>query len=102
MLCFAAPSATGEGKWGTDEDTFIKMVCGHSSRYLQSLNEYYAKKHGDTLVHAVHKEMGGLLEKGLKALREWGGGGKALGCKQREKERHGGGREGGRGFTGAC
>ena len=70
MLCFAVPLATGEGKWGTDEDTFIKMVCGHSSRYLQSLNEYYAKKHGDTLVHAVHKEMGGHLEKGLKALRE--------------------------------
>ena len=62
--------ATGEGKWGTNEEAFIDIICGYSPRYLNALNEYYAKKHGNTLVHAVHKEMGGHLEKGLKALRE--------------------------------
>mmetsp|Transcript_5027 Transcript_5027/g.10888 ORF Transcript_5027/g.10888 Transcript_5027/m.10888 type:complete len:303 (+) Transcript_5027:95-1003(+) len=60
--------SAGQGTMGTDEDTFINTITEHSPKFLSSLNEEYGRKHGDTLVRAVHKELGGTLGAALEAL----------------------------------
>mmetsp|Transcript_36987 Transcript_36987/g.82226 ORF Transcript_36987/g.82226 Transcript_36987/m.82226 type:complete len:303 (+) Transcript_36987:108-1016(+) len=60
--------AAGQMKVGTDERTFIDKITTLGPRYLAALNEQYGRRFGDTLIRAVHKEMGGIVAKGLQAL----------------------------------
>lgn len=59
---------SGQGKWGTDEDAFIKIITKHGNNYLKALNLAYGRAYGDTLVKAVQKEMSGWLAEGLEAM----------------------------------
>lgn len=58
----------GQGKMGTDEDSFIGVMTLYGPRYLRALNEEYGKKYGDTLRTAVESEMGGTVGKAMVAL----------------------------------
>lgn len=49
----------GQGKWGTDEKGFFKLLCASPPEYLQKLNLLYADKYGYTLMMAMEKELGG-------------------------------------------
>jgi hypothetical protein len=55
----------GEGKWGTDEETFIKILFSSPPQYFEMLNALYAKKYNNTIHVAVKKEFGGDAEKAL-------------------------------------
>jgi len=46
----------GEGKIGTDEKTFIKVLCNHAPWYNQALNQTYGSTHKHDLRTAIGKE----------------------------------------------
>ncbi|DAZ94309.1 TPA: hypothetical protein N0F65_012078 [Lagenidium giganteum] len=56
----------GEGKWGTDEEPFIKILLSSPPQYLELLNKTYNEKYGHGIVKAVEKEFSGYAEKALK------------------------------------
>ena len=57
----------GQGKfWGTDEKGIFKILCASPPEHLQAINATYAGKYGYTLMKALEKELGGLLEKQLR------------------------------------
>lgn len=58
----------GQGRWGTDEDAFVKIITQRGSDYLKTLNLAYGRAHGDTLARAVKKELSGWLADGLEAM----------------------------------
>ncbi|KAJ0408808.1 hypothetical protein P43SY_000704 [Pythium insidiosum] len=58
----------GEGKWGTDEETFIKIVVTSPPQHLRNVNAVYTKKHNNTIIRAVEKEFGGDAKKALLFL----------------------------------
>jgi len=58
----------GEGKLGTDEATFIELICTHSPKYLAHVSKVYQEKHKSTLVQAIKKETSGDFEDVLVAL----------------------------------
>lgn len=60
--------SAGEGKLGTDEDTFVEAICGNGPEWLRAMNETYGRKHGHTLVSAVKREFSGFAAKGLAAM----------------------------------
>jgi len=49
----------GEGKLGTDDDTFINVVCNHSPAFLQRVSHHYAAAHGHSLDAGIKKETSG-------------------------------------------
>jgi len=49
----------GEGKLGTDDDTFINVICNHSPAFLQRVSHHYAAAHSHSLDAAIKKETGG-------------------------------------------
>jgi Annexin len=53
----------GEGKWGTNENGIIKLVCKSPPKYLQLVNSKYEEKYGNDLVKAIERELNGKLEK---------------------------------------
>ena len=57
----------GEGKWGTDEDTFVEILSHRSFEHLQKVAEEYKKKHKNTLEHAIKSEISGWFETALLA-----------------------------------
>jgi len=58
----------GEGKLGTDEATFIDLICSHSPKYLAQVSKVYQEHHKSTLVQAIKKETSGDFEDVLVAL----------------------------------
>uniref|UniRef100_A0A7S3P5T1 Annexin n=1 Tax=Amphora coffeiformis TaxID=265554 RepID=A0A7S3P5T1_9STRA len=57
----------GQGKvWGTDEKGIFKILCASPPEHLQAVNAAYADKYGYTLLKALEKELGGLLEAQLR------------------------------------
>lgn len=52
----------GEGKFGTDEKTFIDVFSSHGPLVLQQVSQQYLNQHGRTLIAAVEKE----FSKGMK------------------------------------
>jgi annexin A7/11 len=58
----------GEGKIGTDEKKFYKILCNKAPWYNQALNAAYAKEHKHSLEVAISKEMSGWLKELLEAL----------------------------------
>ena len=49
----------GQGKFGTDEGGFFKLICTSPPEHLKKVNQMYADKHEITLLKAVDNEMSG-------------------------------------------
>ena len=60
----------GEGKFGTDEQTFNKVFALSSPPELFSINNYYSELSSKTLKEAVSKEFSGNIKKALKTILE--------------------------------
>jgi len=60
--------AKGEGKWGTDDDFFVKFFTTHSYEHIELVDAAYSSKHGHSLRVAIEKETSGSYERLLKAL----------------------------------
>jgi len=58
----------GEGKLGTDEDTFTEILTTYSPAFLKRVSHHYADKHKHSLEMAVKKETSGDYEDILVAL----------------------------------
>jgi len=58
----------GEGRIGTDEGTFIEILCNHSPWYNARINQVYALKHKHDLIKAIKSETSGDFERLLKGL----------------------------------
>ena len=59
--------AKGQGKfWGTDEKGIFKILCRAPPQHVEKINQIYADKYGYTLLKAMEKELGGLLEGNVK------------------------------------
>jgi hypothetical protein len=58
----------GEGKIGTDEDGFIKVLVQAPPQHLRAINAAYQKKHGKPLAEAAKKEFRGDAEDALMFL----------------------------------
>ncbi|TYZ68706.1 hypothetical protein PybrP1_005397, partial [[Pythium] brassicae (nom. inval.)] len=55
----------GQGKWGTDEETFIKILLTSPPHYIELLNDVYCRKYGNAIVVAIEKEFGGDAKRAL-------------------------------------
>ena len=55
----------GEGKWGTDEETFIEILAHRSFEHLVKVTEKYKEKYKHTLEHAIKSETSGWFETSL-------------------------------------
>lgn len=49
----------GEGKWGTDEEGFVRVLFASPPKHIQTMNEIYAKKHKHGLAEAAKGEFSG-------------------------------------------
>ena len=49
----------GEGKWGTDEDTFIRIFATRSPADLVVVNRYYKAQNGKGLLSVINSEFSG-------------------------------------------
>jgi len=58
----------GEGKLGTDEDTFTEIMCTYSPAFLKRVSYHYADKHKHSLESAIKKETSGDYESILLGL----------------------------------
>jgi hypothetical protein len=53
----------GQGKfWGTDEKGIYKILCKAPPEHVKNINQIYSDKYGYTLLKAMEKELGGMLE----------------------------------------
>lgn len=57
----------GEAKWGTDDNTFIKILSERSFEHLQEVCKRYKEKHGKELSAAIKSETSGWYETALLA-----------------------------------
>jgi len=57
----------GEGKWGTDEETFIEILTHRSFEHLVKVADKYKQKYKHTLEHAIKSETSGWFESALLA-----------------------------------
>ena len=55
----AALYQAGEGKWGTDENTFIRIFSTRSPAELALINQYYKQSAGKGLLGAIDAEFSG-------------------------------------------
>ena len=58
----------GEGRWGTDEPTFIKIFAKRSAAELAMINDCYLKLRGKGLLKAIDKEFSGDMKKLLQTV----------------------------------
>lgn len=58
----------GQGKMGTDEIEFIRILCSRNFRQLDATFEEYTKISGTDIEKAIKKEMSGKLERSLLAI----------------------------------
>jgi len=58
----------GEGKWGTDDDFFVKFFTTKSFEHIELVDQAYIAKYGHPLKVAIDKETSGHYCKLLKAL----------------------------------
>ncbi|CAH0519050.1 unnamed protein product [Peronospora belbahrii] len=49
----------GEGKWGTEENVFIKVLLSSPPEHLRNINAAYQAKHERDLVYAIENEFSG-------------------------------------------
>jgi len=60
--------SAGEGKIGTDDNVFIRIIGGNSREYCEKLSEAYCKKYGKMLEAVVDSETSFNFKKALLAL----------------------------------
>ena len=58
----------GEGRWGTDEPTFIKIFSKRSAAEIAMINDCYMKLRGKGLLKAIDKEFSGDIKKLLQTV----------------------------------
>jgi annexin A7/11 len=58
----------GEGRLGTDEEAFIRILSENSHQQLALIFKEYEKISGKIFIQAVEEEMGGGLRKGIEIL----------------------------------
>jgi len=58
----------GEGRIGTDDSTFIRVMCLRSPAHLQAVDKYYRQKYHKGIADAIAKETSGNFKDGLIAL----------------------------------
>jgi len=58
----------GEGKVGTDEEVFVKIVSERSRAHLELVSQIYANTYGNSLLKAVKNETSGHFRDALEAL----------------------------------
>jgi hypothetical protein len=58
----------GEGRWGTDEPTFIKIFAKRSAAEIAMINDCYTKLRGKGLLTAIDKEFSGNIKKLLQTV----------------------------------
>ena len=60
----------GEGRWGTDEATFVRIFTQRSAAELDMISSCYQQLRGNTLHHAIDKEFSGDTKKLLHTILE--------------------------------
>uniref|UniRef100_A0AAV1UPB7 Annexin n=1 Tax=Peronospora matthiolae TaxID=2874970 RepID=A0AAV1UPB7_9STRA len=50
----------GEGKWGTDENGFIKVLLSSPPEHVRNMDAAYRAKYEHDLIHAIEKEFSGI------------------------------------------
>ncbi|KAK2158702.1 hypothetical protein LSH36_165g04024 [Paralvinella palmiformis] len=60
----------GEGKLGTDESTFLKILAIRHIYQLQQVFKEYEKLTGHTILKAIEAEFSGDIESGMKAVAQ--------------------------------
>ena len=58
----------GEGRWGTDEATFIRIFANRSAAEIACINQCYMKIKGKGLLNAIDKEFSGDIRKLLQTV----------------------------------
>ena len=58
----------GEGRWGTDEPTFIRIFAKRSAAEINMINDCYTKLRGKGLLRAIDKEFSGNIKKLLQTI----------------------------------
>ncbi|TMW55403.1 hypothetical protein Poli38472_013294 [Pythium oligandrum] len=58
----------GQGRFGTDEETIIKILATAPPQHIRNVNAVYSKKYNYTLIKAVEKEFTGDAERALLYL----------------------------------
>ena len=53
----------GEGRWGTDESTFIRIFANRSAAEMACINQCYTQLRGKSLLKAIDKEFSGDIKK---------------------------------------
>ena len=60
--------SAGEGRWGTDEPTFIRIFAKRSAAEIMMINDCYTKLRGKGLLKAIDKEFSGDIKKLLQTV----------------------------------
>ncbi len=58
----------GEGKLGTDDSEFVRILCSRSFSHLNAIFSAYSRISSKDIEKAIKKEMSGDLEKGFLKL----------------------------------
>ena len=58
----------GEGRWGTDEATFIRIFANRSAAEIACINQCYLKMRGKGILNAIDKEFSGDVKKLLQTI----------------------------------
>lgn len=58
----------GEGKWGTDEETFTRIFALRNSHHLRRMNQMYIEQKGTSLLDVVDSEFSGNMKVLLKTI----------------------------------
>lgn len=58
----------GEGRWGAEDDTFVRIFGTRTRRQMQAINEAYTATYGHSLQKVVQKQFGGHLKWALYLL----------------------------------
>ena len=70
-MCQAEAQAlynAGEGRWGTDESTFIRIFANRSPAEILMINDCYTRLRGKGLLNAIDKEFSGDIRKLLDTI----------------------------------
>lgn len=61
----------GEGKWGTDEEGFTKILLSSPPEHLAAINAVYGNKYASSIKDAIEKEFSGDAKDALTFYGAW-------------------------------
>lgn len=67
-ICTQLLQEAGVARWGTDESTFINILCTESFPQLQLISQDYQSRTGKSLKSAIEEEFSGDVKNGLLAI----------------------------------